>query len=182
MPTVVDPSTLHAVPKSAGPELENVDALTARVFHAWGRMMHLNRLVILKIIAQRGIQPPEAFALTLLSDHDGIGQRELAEILHLSPPRVSMILRALERNGAVVRQADQADRRLAKVFITAEGRRRENEQRAVLGDYVGRTIGALPESDRLDLERVLNKLAERVTTVLQQEHEAKTQGEDVRAR
>jgi DNA-binding MarR family transcriptional regulator len=176
---VVNPSKMPCMPK---PELENVDALTARAFHALGRMMHLNRLVMMKIIAQRGVQPPEAFALSLLSEHDGIGQRELAEILHLSPPRVSVILRALEENGAVLRQPDEADRRLARVFITAEGRHRENEQRAVLGDYVGRTIGALPEADRLELERVLNKLADRVTAVLQEEHEAKTQGEDMSAR
>lgn len=156
------------------PDLENVDPLTARVFHALGRVIHLNRLVMMKTIAQKGIQPPEAFALTLLRDHNGATQSELAGVLHLSPPRVSAILRSLEESGAVVRRPDETDRRLTRVFLTLEGRRREKEQRAVLGEYVGRTIGALSEDDRAELERLLGLLADRTREVLREE----PQGED----
>jgi len=143
-----------------------VDPLTARVYHAFGRVLHLNRLVTTKIITQQGFQPPEAFALTFLREHDGVTQTELAEFLHLSPPRVSTILRSLERSGAVVRRQDDADRRLTRVFITPEGIRRDQEQRTVLGEYVMRTLGALSEPDRLEFERLLDALAERTREVL----------------
>jgi len=163
-------------------EFENVDPLTVSVFHALGRIIHLNRLVVMKTITHRGVQPPEAFALTLLMRNDGISQRELADMLHLSHPRVSTILRSLEESGAVVRRPDVADRRIARVFITPEGRRREREQRAVLGDFVNRTIGALPEDDRRELARLLRELGDRTLSVVREEQAAKSQREDAAPR
>jgi DNA-binding MarR family transcriptional regulator len=168
------------MPHPPKPELENVDALTSRVFHSLGKIIHLNRQVMMKTIAQRGVQRPEAFALTFLSQNDGISQRELAAGLNLSRPRVSMIMRALEDSGALLRRPDEADHRLTRVFLTPEGQRREKEHRAVLGDYVRRTVGALPEADRLELDRLLGKLAESISAVLQEEQEGKSQGEDTK--
>lgn len=155
------------------PELENVDPLTARVFHVLGRTLHLNRLVMAKLFSQRGIQHGEAFALPLLSQNEGISQRDLADVLHLSPPRVSMILRSLEISGAIVRRTDETDRRLTRVFLTPKGRRREKDQRALLGEYVNRTIGALSEADRLELERLLTELADRTRDVLREASQGK---------
>ena len=70
---------------------------------------------------------------------------------------------------------DEADRRLVRIFLTPEGRCREREQRAVLGDYVERTIGALAESERRDLSRLLGELAERILGMLR---EPQTGGSD----
>ncbi len=161
------PSCEH--PEIPEPRLENVDPLSVRVFQALGRLMHLNRLVMQKVVVHKGVQPPEVIVLSLLRDHDGITQSELAGVVHLSPPRVSNILRSLEESGAVRRRPDETDRRIARVFLTAEGRRREEEHRAVLGDVVGRTIGALSEADRVELARLLRKLAERTREVLEEE-------------
>jgi len=152
-----------------GPRLENVDPLTVRVFHAMGRLMHLNRLAMQKMTAEKGVQPPEVMALSVLRDHDGATQSQLAAILHLSPPRISTILRSLEESGAIVRRPDVADRRLARAFLTDVGRRREEEHRAVLGNYVNRTIGALSPDDRLALERLLGELGDRTREVLDSE-------------
>ncbi len=79
---------------------------------------------------------------------------------------MSTILRALEESGAVVRRQDETDRRLTRVYITSEGVRRDQDQRAVLGEYVMRTIGALSEADRMEFERILDILAERTREVL----------------
>jgi MarR family transcriptional regulator for hemolysin len=152
-----------------GPELENVDELTARTFHAFGRMMHVNRLVLAKMGAQKGAHHGEIVALALLSRREGLSQRELGEVLHLSAPRVSIILDSLEGDGVVVRRPDEADRRLTRVFLTPLGRVRVKEQRDTLGDYVNRTIGALSESDRKELERLLTVLADRTLELLKQD-------------
>ncbi len=168
--------------KPMGPQLENVDELTARAFHAFARMMHVNRLVMAKMAGQRGTHHGEVIALALLTSKEGVSQRELGETLHLSAPRVSMILDSLERAGAVARRPDETDRRLTRVFLTPEGRRREKEQRDALGEYVNRTIGALPEADRTELERLLGSLADRTLEVLREESQGKAQGEDGAAR
>jgi DNA-binding MarR family transcriptional regulator len=170
------------IPKPPKPELENVDPLTARVFQAFGRTLHLIRLIMVRMTAQRGIHHGEAFTLLLLSRNEGVTQRELGAVLHLSPPRVSMILRSLEKSGAVVRRPDEADRRLTRVFLTAEGRSLEKEQRAILGDYVNRTIGALSEADRSELARLLGELADRTLEVLREELHGKSEGKDTSTR
>ncbi|NLV72807.1 MAG: winged helix-turn-helix transcriptional regulator [Actinobacteria bacterium] len=153
-------------PPIPGPQLDNVDHLTVRVFQAMGRLMHLHRLAMQKMVTERGVQPPEMIALSLLRVNNGATQSELGGVLHLSPPRVSTILSSLEESGAVVRRPDEADRRLTRVFLTAEGRRREEEHRAILSDFVEGTIGALSEADRRELERLLGELAERTQEVL----------------
>jgi DNA-binding MarR family transcriptional regulator len=158
-------------------QLENVDEVTADTFHAFGRMMHLNRLAMARMIAQHGAHHGEVVALALLSQQGGLSQRELAETLHLSPPRVSTILRALEKSGAVMRHSDEEDRRRARVFLTEEGRRRELEQRQILGKYVNQTIGTLPENERRELGRLLGKLADRTKEVLQEVADMKEEKE-----
>jgi DNA-binding MarR family transcriptional regulator len=160
------------------PEFENVDALTARVFHAFGRALHLNRQAVGRMAGQLGVQHGEAFALPMLSRNEGVSQRELAGILHLSPPRVSMLLRSLEHNGAIVRRPDDNDRRLTRIFVTEKGRAREKEQRAILEDYVNKTIGALSEADRLELERILGELAEHTQAALREESPGKVRTEE----
>jgi DNA-binding MarR family transcriptional regulator len=137
--------------------------------------MHLNRMVMLRTVARRGVQPQEGFALTYLSQNDGISQRELAEALHLSHPRVSAIMGSLEQQGLIARRVDETDRRLVRIVLTPEGRRSEKEQRAVLGDYVERTIGALAEPDRMELDRLLGELAERIVELLR---DVQTAGSD----
>jgi DNA-binding MarR family transcriptional regulator len=160
-----------------GPQLENVDELTARAFHALGRMMHVNRLIMAKMGTQQGTHHGEVIALALLSRGEGVSQRELGEVLHLSAPRVSIILDTLVKDGAVVRRADEADRRLTRVFLTPEGRRRVKEQRYALSDYVNRTIGALSEDDRRELTRLLGELADRTRAVLEEDTTAKARPE-----
>ena len=160
-------SCRHAGPPE--PKFEHLDPLTTRVFLAFGRLMHLQRLVMLRSVGSQGVHPREIFALMLLREHDGMSQRELASVFHLSPPRVSMILRSLEESGAIERRVDELDRRLVRVFLTPEGRRREEEQRAVFEDYVRRTLGALSEQDREELERLLTELAARTEELLRNE-------------
>jgi DNA-binding MarR family transcriptional regulator len=160
------PRSVHKV------AFENVDPLTAQVLQALGKVIHLNRLITIKMAARHGIQPPEGFALTFLGRNEGISQRDLADMLHLSHPRVSAILQTLEERGALVRRADEVDRRLARVFLTDKGRREEKEQRGVLGEYVARTIGAFSEADRRELGRLLGELGDRLLAVLQEEQDA----------
>lgn len=148
------------------PQFERVDPVTVRVFQAFARVMHLHRLAMSRNIASRGVPPQEAFALHLLSTHEGITQHELCKILHLSPPRVSMLLRSLEESGAIIRQVDESDRRVVRVFVTEQGRERERKHRAFLEDFVSQTLGALPEDERRELERLLEKVAQKTEELL----------------
>jgi MarR family transcriptional regulator, organic hydroperoxide resistance regulator len=122
-----------------------------------------------KVFAGKGVHPGEAFCLRLLAKNDGISQHDLADIVHLSRPRVTKILQTLQKEGAIVRRADENDQRLTRVFLTDDGRRREMELRTIFESYLNEIIGALTDADRFELERLLNMLSDRISHVLEAE-------------
>ena len=152
-------------------EFDGVDELTALVFHGFRRATHLQRQLVLKTLAADGGHHGEAFCLRALSEHDGISQRDLATMLHLSRPRVTAMVQALEAAGVVARRSDERDRRLTLVFLTPEGRRRERELHARWADHINQTIGVLSEADRRELGRLLDKVSDHTSRILNDEEE-----------
>lgn len=149
-----------------GLQEEDVDPLTNRVFQAFGRVMRLHRQVIQKTMEERGVHHSEALCLRLLAKHEGVSQRQLAEILHISQPQVTKVLQSLERNGLIARRVDESDQRRTLVYLTPEGREEERRYRGLLDEYLNRSIGGLPESDRAELERLFNEIANRIEDMM----------------
>lgn len=58
--------------------------------------------------------------LSIITQHPGITQKELGEILGIQPASVSELLMKLERKGLVLREKDEQDRRNIRVQITTE--------------------------------------------------------------
>ena len=139
-------------------EVENMDPLSARVFAALHRTIHLHQQLVVRELAKEGSNPGEVFCLRVLLKHDGITQRDLAEHLHVSRPWITRTLQGLEKAGAVARCDDEHDQRLTRVFITERGRERERELRETWGRYLNETIGTLTDEEKVELERLLDKL------------------------
>lgn len=150
-------------------EFEGVDELTAHVFHSFRRVIQLQRQMVLKTLSQEGGHHGEAFCLRALAANDGISQRDLASVLHLSRPRVTKMLQALETSGLVERRSDERDRRLTRVFLTPEGRRRERELHASWARHINQTIGALSDGERRELGRLLDELGDHTSRILSDE-------------
>jgi DNA-binding MarR family transcriptional regulator len=110
-------------------------------------------------LSNAGAHHGEFMSLRLLATSEGASQSDLAETLHLSRPRVTRILQGLEKAGVVTREVDPSDQRVTRVFLTAEGRRQERENRAAFEDYINETIGRLSDPDKLELARLLDELS-----------------------
>ncbi len=113
-------------------------------------------------LRRTGLDHSAVFALRLLAENDGMSQRDLAEILHLSRPRITSLLQGLEKVGAVRRLADPNDQRVTRVYLTPEGRRQEEANRAAFEEYVNSTVGSLSDDDKCELARLLEALALRI--------------------
>lgn len=146
--------------------LEGVDPLSMRVLDAFLRAVAAHRQLMFTVFAQEGAHPAQAFCLKILGQRDGISQRELAGALYLSSPTVTAMLQRMERAGTIERRPDPADGRVARVYLTALGRDRERELRAVLGTVIGGVLNTIPEADRRELERLLGVVADRATSAL----------------
>ena len=130
-----------------------------QAFHALGRLFHLHKQAMQRHLSDPGAHHGELMSLRLLTTGEGMSQKDLAETLHLSRPRVTCILQGLEKAGAVRRQVDPDDQRVTRVFLTTEGRRRELGHRAAFERYVNQTIGKLSDQDKLELTRLLDEVS-----------------------
>lgn len=155
-----------AVPPVTFGDGSRLDPVTLQAFQALGRAFHLHRQAVHRRLSSPQTQHGEMIALRLLASSDGISQRELADTLHLSRPRITSILQALERQGAVRRQVDPIDQRITRVFLTAAGRRQEMENRAAFEDYVQRTIGKLSDTDKTELIRLLEEISGHIAALI----------------
>jgi DNA-binding MarR family transcriptional regulator len=142
------------------------DPATVQAFQAFGRVFHLHRQAMKRRLSNPHAHHGELFCLRLLAQSDGMSQRDLADTLHLSRPRVTSILQALEKDGAVRREADAQDQRITRVFLTAEGRRQEMLNREAFEEYVTSAFGSLSAADKADLARILEQVSGNIAQLL----------------
>lgn len=157
------------------PELEGVDELSLSAFRALRDAMRMNGHAMAKRFAAKGAHMGQAACLRVLDGNDGITQRDMADILHVSRPSITGMLQAVEKSGAIVRKPDEADQRLTRVYLTDEGRVMAADLRRVLADYIVETVGQMPADDRRELTRLLKELNERIASATVTEGEGCTE-------
>lgn len=148
-------------------ELDGVDPLSYRVFQAFMRALHLHGQLMVRTLAEEGTHPGQAVCLRILATHDGISQRDLAHSLHVAPPTVTTMLQRMERAGVIERRPDEADQRVTRVQLTAQGRRLEESLRAIFARYISQALDSMSEEDRRQLERLLGIMAENTARALE---------------
>jgi DNA-binding MarR family transcriptional regulator len=157
---------MHPPPHLPPVPLEGVDPLSMRVYEAFMRALAAHRQLMFRVLAEEHAHPGQALCLRMLAERDGTSQRELACSLHLSAPTVTAMLQRMEKAGTIERRPDATDQRVTRVHLTADGRARERDLRAILGGTIGRVLDPIPEPDRLELERLLGVMADRATGAL----------------
>jgi DNA-binding MarR family transcriptional regulator len=149
-----------------GHDIGDIDPLSADVFNAFRRTMHLNKQYLGRIMAEKGGHPGAAGVLRVLSAHDGITQRDLAEMLHLSRPTVTTMLQRLEQHGLLERWDDETDQRLTRIRLTEKGRTQAQAFQGSFAAYIAATTGTMSETDRRELARLLGVLADNTESAL----------------
>jgi MarR family transcriptional regulator, transcriptional regulator for hemolysin len=97
------------------------------------------------------------------AEHEGSSQRELAELMHIEPSTLVSHLDKLADEGLVERRRDERDRRIARVYVTATGRRRLRELSDV-AEEVDRELRALLTEREIDvLGKTLMRIHEHFT-------------------
>ena len=82
---------------------------------------HFNRLLLRAMRPER-LTVARWRCLAVLAEEDGIPLGELAEQTVIERPALTHVIDQMENDGLVVRRGEEADRRVVKVDLTAEGR------------------------------------------------------------
>jgi len=76
-----------------------------------------------KLLSGLKLYRGQAPMLLLLSEKDGLTQKEIAEEMKIKPSTVAIMVRRMRKRGLVITQRDEKDRRFSKVYLTDEGRK-----------------------------------------------------------
>jgi DNA-binding MarR family transcriptional regulator len=93
-------------------------------FHNWiavARVHALWKKAFTEALAPLGIQLAHYDVLANIFHAPGLTQQALAEKLFVGRSAMSMLLPELERRELILRQGDEADRRVRRLWLTSEG-------------------------------------------------------------
>lgn len=110
-----------------------------------------------------GITPSQLSALASIEHHGPITLGDLAAHERVQPPTMTRIVAALADQGLVAREVDPDDRRVARVRVTAAGRRLLARSRRRKAAYLASRLRRLDDDERLLLARavpILERLLE----------------------
>ncbi|WP_315926526.1 MarR family transcriptional regulator [Mesorhizobium sp. SP-1A] len=99
--------------------------------------------------------------LALIRQGDGIPQGLLAERVGVEGPTIVRIVDGLERDGFVTREADESDRRVKLVRLTAEGRKRAELADCIATKLRVGLLADLPPEQVEAAMAVLHRIVER---------------------
>jgi DNA-binding MarR family transcriptional regulator len=150
-------------------KLEGFDPLDAAVLENFRKAAYFNRLMFGRIVGHD--RPGHGQALMLLAlarVPEGVTQRDLAGMMRLSPPTVTVALQKMEADGLIERWTDEADQRLTRIRMTEAGREAQVRIASSFSDLVKRSVGKMPEDDRRELARLLGAFADNVQSLLEE--------------
>ena len=149
-----------------GSSLDGADPLSAEVLRQLKRIMHLNRQLLMRTMGDSGGHPAQAGCLRAIGVHESVTQRDLGEMLQVSPAALTTMLQRIERQGLIERWPDATDQRLMRLRLTDEGRALNETLGSAHRDYIDATITPLAEADRKELARLLGLLGDNFAAAL----------------
>jgi DNA-binding MarR family transcriptional regulator len=125
----------------------------------WSLNYRLLMSVIISVapdIIELGLETKELFVLAEVDAHPH--PAELAGVLSMPKPTVTMYVKRLEAAGFLRREIDGADLRRHRLILTPEGRRTMARGLALLSKAFGARLARLNSTQQSELAALLEKL------------------------
>ena len=104
------------------------------------------------------IHPSQIPILAILGKNEEYSQKEIAQILGVKPPTVTVSIQRLEKMGMVCRKQDEHDKRITRIRLTDKG----NEVMHETEKYLFRNFS---ETELCLMRRFFNQLLENINTM-----------------
>jgi DNA-binding MarR family transcriptional regulator len=128
-----------------------------------GRIWSLNFRLLMSVITsvapditELGLETKELFVLAEVDAHPH--PAELAAVLSMPKPSVTMYVKRLEAAGFLRREIDSADLRRHRLILTSEGRKTMARGLALLAKAFGARLARLNSAQQSELATLLEKL------------------------
>lgn len=101
---------------------ETVDYAIKATWHAIARMYHQQA-------AKQNITMSMGYVLLNIPSDGGMPATKIAPLMGLEARSLSRLLKSMEEKGLICREADRNDRRMVRVVLTREGRKKKEKSR-----------------------------------------------------
>lgn len=140
------------------------DSFAKSVSFRLAHVAKLHRARAASLLAGIGLYPGQETILKALAEVDGRTMGELAQALSVRPPTVTKMVSRLSGEGLVERRGSDGDARLARVFLTAEGRARTAQIDAVWRKLEKQSLAGLDDKERKRLRKLLRSVARNLSS------------------
>ncbi len=137
-------------------------------FRSWiavARACQLMQQSLGRSLAELDIKTPHLDILINVYRFEGISQQELARKLLVGRSNMSMLLPQMEKRGLIERRGDEKDKRVLRLFLTAEGRDVTEKAMVIQTDLIERVLSPEPIEQCMAMAESM----ERITRVLQKD-------------
>jgi len=118
------------------------------------------RAAMEKALADIDITPPQFSVLTMIVSYPGVSGADLARLTFLTPQTINVIVRNLERMGAIRKSADAEHGRILRLTVTAKGHALLKRCRARVMEVEDRLGSLLGRDDEKIVRRWLSAVGE----------------------
>lgn len=109
-----------------------------------------------------GLSHAQISMLYLLHYHKGANVKQMAEHLGITKSAVSQVLDPLDDLGYITRQQDEKDRRIVRLYLTAQGAAQLKKLAKYKFAGLRSALEVLSESELKNLRNIYKKLAETI--------------------
>lgn len=102
-----------------------------------------------------GLSPTHAFLISIVNEHHGIGQKEIGEVLHMTPSTITRFIDKLENKGLVNRQNDGKN---TAIYLTEKGILLQIDINKAWQNLHNRYSELLSEEEKKDLTMIINRV------------------------
>ena len=117
------------------------------------------RLTLERSLAGLGVTPPQFVVLTMLRAYPGLSGADLARVALLTPQTVGVIIRNLERDGAIRKTPHPVHGRVLQWTLTRRGAMLLGQCRRHANALERRLMAGVPLREQLTIRRWLSKIA-----------------------
>lgn len=139
--------------RSSPPDVENWDSRLGFLMHDVSR---LRRSVFDEFMKPMAMTRSQWWILAHLSRHDGMIQSDLANVLDIGKAALGGLIDRLEVPGFIERRADDHDRRVKRIYLTAKGTQIIAEMRSRSHEMSERILDGLTTEARHSLVDMLS--------------------------
>lgn len=139
-----------------GPEDDNY------IGYVLSDVARLMRTVFDRRVREMGLTRAQWLVLTRLYRRPGASQTELAEMLEIDRANAGRMIDRMEKGGWLERRPDGADRRIWRLYLTAEARRLHARMWKLAETTVDDALDPLSLAERAEFTRLAARVKERL--------------------